>query len=181
MIKLLLKIYIISLLFVVSSAQATLITGSLTEDNYISYKGIDFAWVSPVSYQFYYQNELFAPDALRVADGWRYATDEELTIIMQELTLDDFTAYDQFNVKYYIQAVEYWNTELTNIDIDDFELGKINSNWEISGTLKWDFETFYVRSSNVGNNGSTPVPEPSTLMIFALGLIALACKKRLFK
>jgi hypothetical protein len=42
------------------------------------------------------------------------------------------------------------------------------------------FETFYFRVNDAQTVNSTPVPEPSTLMIFALGLIALVSKKRLF-
>ena len=42
------------------------------------------------------------------------------------------------------------------------------------------YDTFYVRTSLGQGNGNTPIPEPSTLMIFALGLIALAGKKKLF-
>jgi len=41
-------------------------------------------------------------------------------------------------------------------------------------------ETFYIRKTVNLTNGTTPVPEPSTLLIFSLGLIALASKKRLF-
>jgi hypothetical protein len=50
----------------------------------------------------------------------------------------------------------------------------------IDGTYFINFETFYFRVNDPQTGNATPVPEPSTLMIFALGLIALASKKRLF-
>ena len=50
----------------------------------------------------------------------------------------------------------------------------------ISNTDKYNFETFYFRIHDVQTGDTTSVPEPSTLMIFALGLIALVSKKKLF-
>jgi len=48
---------------------------------------------------------------------------------------------------------------------------------QIEGTTGSTFDTFYFR---VQGSRTIPVPEPSTLIIFALGLIALVSKKRLF-
>ena len=172
MIKLILKFSIICSFVFSGLSQAGVITTDLTEDNYIVHEdsGLDIAWVSPISFNFYYENELFSPDALHLDGGWRYATDEEL-IVISSLTLEDFIGYNAQNEMFYKHAVEYWNTVETGIDIDDFEAGKINSNWEASGTAKWDYETFYVRA--------TDVPEPSTLFIFAIALIAIAGRKKL--
>jgi hypothetical protein len=49
----------------------------------------------------------------------------------------------------------------------------------ITSNSRDTFDTLYFRVHDAQNN-ATSVPEPSTLMIFALGLIALASKKRLF-
>lgn len=46
-------------------------------------------------------------------------------------------------------------------------------------TPNWGHDTLYFRVNDVQTDNPKPVPEPSTLMIFALGLIALVSKKRL--
>lgn len=173
MIKFTLKLLLPFLLLVSSSAFAGLITSDLTEDDYITYNGIDWAWASPINVTPYYSNLLMAPE---FHDGWRYATEEELNILRTELTIADFTRTDAFGVTYYVEAVEYWNTELTSVDIDvdDFNSGKINSMLTLNMPTEWDFETFYVRATNANAN----VPEPTTLFIFAAGLLGFAIRKR---
>jgi len=109
----------------------------------------------------------------------------------------------------YIHAFEYWNSAIITLDTSinnngsitgevDLERGDIQSSWSWSGVTKpfkdmsqaekgaeinaimnasgSSYDTFYVRA----HVDSKSVPEPSTLLIFALGLIALASKKRLF-
>jgi hypothetical protein len=58
---------------------------------------------------------------------------------------------------------------------------KVNQHSRItsSGSLV-NYDTFYFRVHDVQTGNTTSVPEPSTLMIFSLGLIALVSKKRLF-
>ena len=41
-------------------------------------------------------------------------------------------------------------------------------------------DTFYIRLSDISGNGSTPVPEPKTVLIFAIALITLSARKKLF-
>jgi len=157
-----------------------------TYQTYVVYDDRDWAWVSPVNAQFYdcHQeidnpenylttvldnsgcvNQLLAP---QYRDGWRFATESELDIIFNVLTLNSF--YD-FENDMFIQAAEYWNTNYLNIDYLNFQSNKISGEWSDNKV----FETFYIR-----DHDSKPVPEPSTLMIFALGLIALASRKKLF-
>tara|TARA_R110001583_G_scaffold112288_2_gene261642 strand:- start:191 stop:856 length:666 start_codon:yes stop_codon:yes gene_type:complete len=109
----------------------------------------------------------------------------------------------------FIHSFSYWNTVFTEVDTTifmgevlgtlDIKSKHIRSQWswsvpinddiastddlddkkaqrtEIIGIDTSDYATFYIRKT-----ATKPVPEPSTLMIFALGLIALASKKRLF-
>ncbi len=174
MIKFTFKLLIATLLLVSSSSFAGLITTDLTEDNFISYKGMDWAWASPVNVTPYYTNILMAPE---FHTGWRYATVAELNILRlnSEEILDLFTRIDSSGNTYYKHAVEYWNTELDYIDVDDFESLKINSLLTSNPQLKWDYETFYVRAS------VAKVPEPTTLFIFAAGLFGFALRKRMTK
>ena len=158
--------------------------------------------MSEVSAQKYYidgntYNELFKPD---FHVGWDYATDEQLAMLIDAPDL--LGLFKQRNETgeiidgSYVNAFKYWNTVFDDvIDTRDIEKDRISSQWNWSSPEGEDydslsdiekeeqliqilftdntfFDTFYVRT--------TPVPEPSTLMIFALGLITLASKKRLF-
>jgi len=172
-------------------AKATLLDLSHDIDDaayqaYVVFDDKDWAWVSPVNVQFdsclstivnpenYLTtvldnsgcaNQLLAP---QYREGWRFATDAELDIIFNVLTLNSF--YD-FGASMFIQATEYWNTDYINIDYLNFQANLISGEW---GDNK-DLETFYVRDHN-----SQSVPEPSILLIFALGLMPLASRKKIF-
>ena len=196
-------IFITSLVFS-SSSNATLITDSalLTSDNYVTYAGngvtIDFAWASLVNVEYWGDpdldttNRLYAPE---LHQGWGYASADDLDILLTNFTLDDFSNGDGT----YIQAVSFWNSIFDDIvlrlniggvdmvfdgNLLDYAPGKVSSYWISAGVdgsnvIGGGNETFYVRKTFT-QNPPQPVPEPSTLMIFALGLIALASKKRLF-
>ncbi len=82
----------------------------------------------------------------------------------------------------YKHAFEFWNatTENSLYILDDMQFNtdaKFASKKEYHSGDYWDAiykNSFYIRPKN-------SVPEPSTLMIFALGLITLASRKKLFK
>jgi hypothetical protein len=166
----------------------------------------DIAWASTVNTEKYYDfdnglnfNILSRPG---IRTGWGFADDDQLALLeslavsgelLSRLTRDDQTL---------IHAFEYWNNYYTApVGTDNISPGNVASTWvwsfpidpitgegvptpnsipessEIQGTTGSFFDTFYFR---VQDNSSTPVPEPSTLMIFSLGLIALVSKKKLF-
>jgi len=151
-----------------------LLLDSLLGINYINYKGYDWAWVSPVNLEDYYgQNILYAPELHK---NWMFADQTLLNILKTELTLADFTDING-NA---IHAAQFFNSEYHYVDKDNFKPESISSEWIAPNAFMASFfgqyETFYIRV----HADSKSVPEPSTLMIFALGLIALASKKRLF-
>ncbi|PCI52174.1 MAG: hypothetical protein COB45_13840 [Gammaproteobacteria bacterium] len=189
MIKFTVKIlvFFISLSFV-SIANATLITNltqveldthdytnaedklvdSLLGVNYINYKGYDWAWVSPVNVEYYtntFTNTLYAPELQK---NWQFADSALLNILKTELTLADFT-----NGNDIIQAAQFFNSDFDYVDSTEFDTA--SSEWIAQNDPLVLFlntaETFYVRPSKV--------PEPTTLMIFSLGLIALVSRKKL--
>jgi len=152
-------------------------------DNYITYQDIDWAWASMIGTE---SAGLKLPD---FHDGWDYVNAGEFAIL-QSLSLDYFTKKDaggniQFDANgntLYIHAAEYWNDTFQNVTEYD------NLNDLLSGSISWDAfvgsqptgamgqDTFYVRRTPTNN--ANPVPEPSTLAIFAIALIALARKAR---
>lgn len=195
-------VFFIFFVFLSSASNATLITDSslLTSEHYVTYEDadviIDFAWASPVNVEFWGDpsldttNRLYAPDEHH--QGWTYATDEDLDILFANFELDDFSNGDGT----YIQAVSFWNTAFDDIvlrlnvggvevvfdgNLLDYTPGKVSSEWASSGvdgtsTIGGGNETFYVRKTIK----SLPVPEPSTILTFALALIVLAGRKKLF-
>ncbi len=153
----------------------------------------------------YNYNLLFEAD---YHSGWNFAgengiptIDDIFSDISGEQLLAKFKREGQF-----VQAFEYWNSVFNTVldDGDNLNNKEISSMWNWNIPLDMDIEalspiekedldfeisdsdqntfydTFYFRASVAQTDDSTPVPEPSTLMIFALGLIALASKKRLF-
>ena len=170
------KYYLLFILCLFNTAQAGIITTDLTADDYVSYKGLDWAWASPVNVEHWGSNILKAPD---FHSGWRVATEDELTILRTELGLTAFTKENGQGEKTYIEAVQYWNTEFVTISLDlvspytlstyDFENDFVSSDWLFYGVDY--FDTFYVRESSIS------VPEPTTLLIFSIALIIVALRK----
>jgi hypothetical protein len=206
MIKFIRKFLIVLSFISAGVANATLITEDLTEDNYATIGQLDWAWASVINTNGVAQNEIYGPAdvfdaALNVT--WRYANDDELsafiTLILSDPNyyLDLFTLKDNLgnivkdglNIKYK-HAIPFWNSDYEDVysgsggNTDNFLAGKINSkvstfsgsfNPFVASPEDWYYETFYVR------NTPSQVPEPSTIMIFAIALIALSMRKHLVK
>ncbi|GEM_PF-1670248 len=210
MIKFIQRFLIVLSFITVGAANATLITEDLTEDNYVTIGQLDWAWASVINTNGVALNEIYAPadvfdPALNVT--WRYAEDDELSAFIALILdntdhyLDLFTLKDEFgntlkddqNRVQYKHAIPFWNSAYEDVysgsggNVDNFKAGDIKSNVSIyqgvPGSFNpfapvptdWYFETFYVR------NTQAQVPEPSTIMIFAIALIALSMRKRTAK
>lgn len=176
MIKFLLT-FLVSLIFIATNAYSSLITGDLAQNTYVEYGGYDWTWASPVNVQYFDgenpdtlewdTNELFGPaDLDRI--GWMYIQGSELESLFSTLPLHLFQSNDGI-----INSVAYWNSVFTHVDENNF--GLKSSLWVGQNSLNMfkQYETFYVRAS------VTEVPEPTTLLIFALGLLGLGLRKRL--
>ncbi|TWX70673.1 PEP-CTERM sorting domain-containing protein [Colwellia demingiae] len=185
-------------------------SNALTSDDYIvhNYDGVDYdvVWASKVNTERWYTdrdynfNTLFAPSYYENS-GWAYAGQDgipDLLTIFSGLEGSEIESLFKSN-NTYVHAFSHWNSvfdEVTNnndilnkdmkstwswfapdVDINSMNLDdKKSQRTDISSTSGTTYDTFYVRKSNV----SVPVPEPSTLIIFVFGIIALASKKRLF-
>ena len=174
MIKLIKK-FIFPLFFLISSsASAGLITTELTEDTYISYEGYEWTWASPVNGQTYNNgsglgtNTLEAPDAF--GRDWMFIEGVDLELLFTALTIDMFKNADGS----LITSVLYWNSLYTEIDMIEANFDLRSSVWNVIPIGFFDQQdTFYVRIAQV--------PEPSTLLIFAIALITLSLRKRAIK
>jgi len=176
----------------------------ITHYNENSGKNWDIAWASDVNSELWFEGDIY--NTLFSADthvGW---TTMGIDVSSGRLELfsnmSDSEVWDLFRVgstTTFIHAFEYWNSEFlfplsgdpssTGLDLrsemtltlNDFKnIDTINydrtANNHFPGAIS---NTFYFRESAVQPENSKPVPEPSTLMIFSLGLIALASRKKL--
>jgi hypothetical protein len=150
-------------------AIAGIITADLPENTYISYAGYDWTWASPVSSTEY----VFDGDSTNILQdpdfhmGWMFIVGENLTTLFDDLSLSDFTDFNND----YIQSAAYWNSHFTHVDPNDFSSGDYyNSSMVVFPDIYANFETFYVR---VAVNS---IPEPLTIIIFTLGLITLTIR-----
>jgi len=207
MIKFIQRFLIVLSFITAGVANATLITEDLTEDNYVTIGQLDWAWASVINTNGVALNEIYGPTdvfdpALNVT--WRYAQADELSAFIALILdntdhyLDLFTLKDEFgntlkddqNRVQYKHAIPFWNSAYEDVysgsggNVDNFLAGKINSkvstfsgsfNPFVASPEDWYYETFYVR------NTTAQVPEPSTIMIFAIALIALSMRKRTAK
>jgi len=190
MIKLISKFLVVLSFITASVANAGLITSDLTEDTYITYNDIDWTWASPVNVTTWGTNTLYGPEQHA---GWRYASLDELNVLRYTLKLAAFTKKDANGNDTYIQSVSYWNDVFVSItedidpasslSVDNFNAGMISSNPDyysdgLFGDVNF-WERFYVR--DIADRVTAQVPEPSTIMIFAIALIALSLRKRAIK
>jgi len=153
-------------------------------------------------------NTLSSPTT-HIGQGWGFGGDgglPEIVELFSGLTGDQLLSkFTDENDGSFIHSFSHWNTLFTepkttsvggavvgaynlvqlnfrsqwswSIPLDDnieTDTDKLNQYREIIEVDGYGYATFYIRKTE-----TTPVPEPSTLMIFALGLIALASRKKL--
>jgi len=157
------------------------LTMDLLNIHFINYGDWDFVWASPINTADYYgQNTLHNPE---IQKNWMFAeeSDEAFYILHNVLTIEHFTGTDSSGSTYYIHAAEYFNSNFSYVDVDDFGMKRSQhvAEDDIFKAFKEQYETFYVRS--VADRPTAEVPEPATLMIFAVALIALSMRTRLAK
>jgi hypothetical protein len=176
----------------------------LTEDllnvKFITLGGWDFVWASPVNIQEYEEiltNTLYAPS---VQKNWDFAVNhlDALDILINQITITHFINPTDDSI---IQGTEYFNSDFHYVNEDDFDQRTYEFTPADADPLTKAFEQqselFFVR--NVADRPDAPnpdepeapglpgagdpvtVPEPTSLMIFALGLIALSVRVRLAK
>lgn len=185
-------------------------TTSITSEDYIvyNYAGVDYdiVWASNVNTQRWYTdrsynfNTLFAPSFYENS-RWAYAGEDDipdLLTIFSGLSGAEVESLFIINNNY-VHAFSHWNSVFDDVINNNDILNKdIKSTWswfapepdinlndmsekklqrtEILSTSGATYDTFYVRKTN----SPVLVPEPSTLIIFALGIMMLVSKRRFF-
>jgi hypothetical protein len=149
-------------------AEACIESGVIPEDFYIVKGQFEWVWASSVNSEVFGINTLMTPDNFHSGEGWGFATTAEELSALESLTLSDFTNGNEL-----IHAALYWNTYYMGVNSDNLSAHKVSSQLVDNTSAYSYYDTFYVRNAQV--------PEPSTLMIFAIALIALSMKKRAIK
>ena len=180
MIKFSFKLAAFFVLFISSVAHAGLIKSDLTEDNYVTIGDLDWTWASSENSS-WTGNTIYTPDSIIGLagwdrEGWRHAEVFELLAFINNRDITNFSYLNAANETVYKNSFIFWNTSLTDItsvDVDAFNAGLIETYLvgDDNGS-SWAYETFYVRDT------PSDVPEPSTILIFAIALIALSLRKR---
>jgi hypothetical protein len=180
---------ITALLLIVSSATfAGYIETDLTEDTYITYGGYDWTWASSVSTTTFEgidpATNLFVTNIFEdpsVHAGWMFVEGIKLESLFAELTFANFQTNGMI-----IQSAAYWNSDF--VHVDSFNFDDRTGIKTRDGSVRNYYETFYVRASIAQkvvrfSMAQTPavVPEPTTLFIFAAGLVGFALRKRKIK
>jgi hypothetical protein len=189
MIKSTLKFISVLCFFLTSNVFAGYIATDLTEDTYITYKGYDWTWASSVNVTNYEKSDFFTGEIVSntfedasVHSGWlSFTTGSDLDVIFQELTLSDFMRNNTA-----VQSFAYWNSFFDAVD-PVFDEGHANFNpleFALRSGMKDDTgdfennETFYVRASIAP---TISVPEPTTLLILAIGLLGVVIRQKIAK
>jgi hypothetical protein len=73
------------------------------------------------------------------------------------------------------QVAAIWDNDGNGAAIDFYNL---NHRQVIITEPKGDIGSFLVRGSDAGNNTTTPISEPKTIMLFAMGLVGLGLSRR---
>ncbi|MBA6348450.1 MULTISPECIES: PEP-CTERM sorting domain-containing protein [unclassified Colwellia] len=151
--------------------EVCIISDVIPEEFYIVKGQFQWVWASYVNTEFYDGNQLMSPEDFHLNEGWRFATTNEELFELSELTLSDFTN-DNGSL---IEAAIYWNTRYMGVDSLNLDDSDISSVWVSNVHDNFFFDTFYVR------NTPAQVPEPTTIMIFAIALIALSMRNRVIQ
>jgi len=163
---------------VASFANATIYTGEVAEDAYVSVGSYDLAWASPCS-DGVLEGSCSAIDMTEQSgNGWNIMTSDlfgALGITYQTFEVDYSSANTQtYNGKNYAKATGWFSNRYTHIDV----INGIQNRWSFvdvrdAGTY---FETIVYRA-----NDAVDVPEPSSIALIALGIAALGFSRRKIK
>jgi len=170
----------------------------------------DIAWASPVNTEVFFIDRSYNYNLLFTADyhtGWSFAGENGIPTVNDIFSgITGSALLTQFKRDGgYVHAFEYWNSFFDSVDDNGANLADkdIASTWDwqtpdnvkiegLGTSEKADladdifnsgnifYDTFYFRASVAADPVPKPIPEPATILIFVLGIIALASKKRLF-
>jgi len=161
-----------------TQASAVIIDASTVipnENILLNFNGLDWVYAGPIATEAFGPGNIEAPE-YRAAEGWRYATAAEWDLrpewtdfIIGSATLNPVAGFSDHSL--YRFASEYWSN-YNHVDLNDAADGLLTNGYDIDWI--YNYETWYVRDAITSD-----VPESSSIMLLGLGLLGLACARRI--
>ncbi|PKF62179.1 hypothetical protein CW745_07225 [Psychromonas sp. psych-6C06] len=161
-----------------ANVNATIMTGEVAQDAYVTYENYDLAWASPCS-DGLLERSCAAIDLSEQSNyGWSVMTSDlfaSLGINASTFKVDYSSANtESYNGNNYAKATGWFSNSYTHIDVTNGLAGL----WSFVDVADADsyYETIVYRSAK-----SIDVPAPASVALFALGMAGLAFSRRKFK
>lgn len=169
---------IVAALAISSTSYATIYTGSVASDAFVTVKGYDLAWASPCSSGLNGQASCGPIDlSVQSGNGWNVMTSTLFNVL--GITASTFAVnYSSANTQSwgglnYAKATGWFSNSYTHIDVQDGIAG-LWSFANVPDSISYA-ETIVYRTNN---NAPIPAPATGALLLTGLGLIGFTARRR---